>query len=225
MNWMVQLAAAEATVPDILQETVPVAQEVAEDINKLKPNAILETLESWIPELMSLGYRLLVVGIIVLIGMRVIGAAKKVLNRSFERMEMEISLRKFLLSVLSAAMYLFLVLIAADRLGFNPASLVAVIGSAGVAIALSLQESLSNFAGGIIIMIMKPFRVGDYIVTTTTGMEGTVKTIGLIYTHILTSDNRMVVIPNGGLANSSITNVTAEEQRKVDGSSVPSTGT
>lgn len=216
MNWMVQLAAAEATVPDILQETVPVAQEVAEDINKLKPNAILETLESWIPGLMSLGYRLLVVGIIVLIGMRVIGAAKKVLNRSFERMEMEISLRKFLLSVLSAAMYLFLVLIAADRLGFNPASLVAVIGSAGVAIALSLQESLSNFAGGIIIMIMKPFRVGDYIVTTTTGMEGTVKTIGLIYTHILTSDNRMVVIPNGGLANSSITNVTAEEQRKVE---------
>ena len=152
----------------------------------------------------------------MLIGMRVIGAAKKVLNRSFERMEMEISLRKFLLSVLSAAMYLFLVLIAADRLGFNPASLVAVIGSAGVAIALSLQESLSNFAGGIIIMIMKPFRVGDYIVTTTTGMEGTVKTIGLIYTHILTSDNRMVVIPNGGLANSSITNVTAEEQRKVE---------
>ncbi len=216
MNWMVQLAAAEATVPDILQETVPVAQEVAEDINKLKPNAILETLESWIPGLISLGYRLLVVGIIVLIGMRVIGAAKKVLNRSFERMEMEISLRKFLLSVLSAAMYLFLVLIAADRLGFNPASLVAVIGSAGVAIALSLQESLSNFAGGIIIMIMKPFRVGDYIVTTTTGMEGTVKTIGLIYTHILTSDNRMVVIPNGGLANSSITNVTAEEQRKVE---------
>ena len=216
MNWMVQLAAAEATVPDILQETVPVAQEVAEDINKLKPNAILETLESWIPGLISLGYRLLVVGIIVLIGMRVIGAAKKVLNRSFERMEMEISLRKFLLSVLSAAMYLFLVLIAADRLGFNPASLVAVIGSAGVAIALSLQESLSNFAGGIIIMIMKPFRVGDYIVTTTTGMEGTVKTIGLNYTHILTSDNRMVVIPNGGLANSSITNVTAEEQRKVE---------
>ena len=82
MNWMVQLAAAEATVPDILQETVPVAQEVAEDINKLKPNAILETLESWIPGLISLGYRLLVVGIIVLIGMRVIGAAKKVLNRS-----------------------------------------------------------------------------------------------------------------------------------------------
>ena len=216
MNWMVQLAAAEATVPDILQETVPVAREVAEDINKLKPNAILETLESWIPGLISLGYRLLVVGIIVLIGMLAIGAAKKVLNRSFERMEMEISLRKFLLSVLSAAMYLFLVLIAADRLGFNPASLVAVIGSAGVAIALSLQESLSNFAGGIIIMIMKPFRVGDYIVTTTTGMEGTVKTIGLIYTHILTSDNRMVVIPNGGLANSSITNVTAEEQRKVE---------
>ena len=77
MNWMVQLAAAEATVPDILQETVPVAQEVAEDINKLKPNAILETLESWIPGLISLGYRLLVVGIIVLIGTRYLRVQKR----------------------------------------------------------------------------------------------------------------------------------------------------
>ena len=211
-----QVESAAETAAEILQETLPVAQEVAEDISNLKPNAILETLKNMIPGLMSLGYRLLVVAFIVIIGMRIISSVKKMFSRSFERMEMEISLRKFLMSVLSVAMYLLLALIAADKLGFNPASLIAVVGSAGVAVALSLQESLSNFAGGIIIMVMKPFRVGDYIVTTTTGIEGTVKIIGLIYTSLLTPDNRMVVIPNGGLANSSITNVTAEDKRRIE---------
>ena len=210
-----QVESAAETAAEILQETLPVAQEVAEDISNLKPNAILETLKNMIPGLMSLGYRLLVVAFIIIIGMRII-TVKKMFSRSFERMEMEISLRKFLMSVLSVAMYLLLALIAADKLGFNPASLIAVVGSAGVAVALSLQESLSNFAGGIIIMVMKPFRVGDYIVTTTTGIEGTVKIIGLIYTSLLTPDNRMVVIPNGGLANSSITNVTAEDKRRIE---------
>ena len=211
-----QVKSAAETAAEILQETLPVAQEVAEDISNLKPNAILETLKNMIPGLMSLGYRLLVVAFIIIIGMRIISSVKKMFSRSFERMEMEISLRKFLMSVLSVAMYLLLALIAADKLGFNPASLIAVVGSAGVAVALSLQESLSNFAGGIIIMVMKPFRVGDYIVTTTTGIEGTVKIIGLIYTSLLTPDNRMVVIPNGGLANSSITNVTAEDKRRIE---------
>lgn len=211
-----QVESAAETAAEILQETLPVAQEVAEDISNLKPNAILETLKNMIPGLLSLGYRLLVVAFIIIIGMRIISSVKKMFSRSFERMEMEISLRKFLMSVLSVAMYLLLALIAADKLGFNPASLIAVVGSAGVAVALSLQESLSNFAGGIIIMVMKPFRVGDYIVTTTTGIEGTVKIIGLIYTSLLTPDNRMVVIPNGGLANSSITNVTAEDKRRIE---------
>lgn len=211
-----QVESAAETAAEILQETLPVAQEVAEDISNLKPNAILETLKNMIPGLMSLGYRLLVVAFIIIIGMRIISSVKKMFSRSFERMEMEISLRKFLMSVLSVAMYLLLALIAADKLGFNPASLIALVGSAGVAVALSLQESLSNFAGGIIIMVMKPFRVGDYIVTTTTGIEGTVKIIGLIYTSLLTPDNRMVVIPNGGLANSSITNVTAEDKRRIE---------
>ena len=211
-----QVESAAETAAEILQETLPVAQEVAEDISNLKPNAILETLKNMIPGLMSLGYRLLVVAFIIIIGMRIISSVKKMFSRSFERMEMEISLRKFLMSVLSVAMYLLLALIAADKLGFNPASLIAVVGSAGVAVALSLQERLSNFARGIIIMVMKPFRVGDYIVTTTTGIEGTVKIIGLIYTSLLTPDNRMVVIPNGGLANSSITNVTAEDKRRIE---------
>ena len=204
----------EETSMELLQETLPVVQEVVEDIRNLKPNVILESIKSWIPELVRLTYRLLAIAVIVFIGLRIIDGVKKLLSKTFDRMEMEQGLHEFLISLATALMDIVLILIAADKLGFNPASVVAVIGSAGVAIALSLQESLSNFAGGIVILVSKPFQVKDYIVTPT--LEGTVQHIGLIYTHLLTIDNKMITIPNGGLANSSITNVTAKEQRRLD---------
>ncbi|MDO5418106.1 MAG: mechanosensitive ion channel family protein [Lachnospiraceae bacterium] len=212
-TWILHEAETE-TSAELLQETVAVAQEVAQDIQNLKPNVMLETIKSWIPGLMGFGYRLLIAIIIFLIGSRIISLIKKLLNKTFEKMEIEVSLRKFLVSCISAVLYTIVVLMAAEKLGFNPASIIAIIGSAGVAVALSLQESLSNFAGGIVILISKPFRVGDYIIAS--GMEGTVMNIGLIYTKMLTVDNKMTVIPNGGLANSSITNVTAEDHRRVD---------
>ncbi len=183
-------------------------------LQDLKPDAVAARMKSLLPGMMNFGIRLLIVAVIVLVGIRIINSAKKFLEKTFERMEMELSLRKFLIALANAMMYLLLGLIAAEKLGFNPTSIIAVIGSAGVAIALSLQESLSNFAGGIVILIMKPFAVGDYIVVSQA--EGTVTSIGLIYTELLTFDNKSVVIPNGGLANSSITNVTAEDSRRLD---------
>lgn len=204
----------EGTSMELPQETVAVVQEVVEDIRNLRPNVLLETVKSWIPGLTRLMYRLFVIAVIVVIGLRVINGIKKFLSKTFDRMEMEKGLHEFLISLATVLMYIVLILIAADKLGINPASLVAVIGSAGVAIALSLQESLSNFAGGIVILVCKPFQVGDYIITP--ALEGTVQHIGLIYTLLLTVDNKMVTIPNGGLANSSTTNVTAKEQRRLD---------
>lgn len=189
-------------------------QEAAEAVRNLRPQVMLDTVRSWLPGLTKIGWRLLVIGLILIVGTRVIKSVKKFLDRTFERMEMEVSLRKFLISLSNAVMYMILLLIIADKLGINSTSILAVVGSAGVAIALSLQESLSNFAGGIVLLMMKPFKVGDYIVTS--GIEGTVINIGLIYTQLLTIDNRSVVIPNGGLSNSTITNVTAEEQRRLD---------
>ena len=184
--------------------------------DSLQADMILETLKNMIPGLMSLGYRLLVVAFIIIIGMRIISSVKKMFSRSFERMEMEISLRKFLMSVLSVAMYLLLALIAADKLGFNPASLIAVVGSAGVAVALSLQESLSNFAGGVLILILHPFRVGDYIIEDTNKNEGQVLEISVFYTKLRTVDNKIIVIPNGALANNSLTNATKSDKRQLD---------
>lgn len=127
---------------------------------------------------------------------------------------MEISLRKFLLSVLNATMYCLLGFIIAGQIGVNSASIVALLGSASIAVGLAVQGSLANFAGGVLILMMKPFRVGDYIVSK--DGEGTVHTIGLVYTVLNTVDNKQVVIPNGTLSNSPLTNVTAMDKRRVD---------
>ena len=107
-----------------------------------------------------------------------------------------------------------LIFIIAGQLGIDSASIVAILGSAGLAIGLALQESLKNFAGGILILVMKPFKVGDYIVMP--NAEGTVSVIGLVYTILVTIDNKTISIPNGTLSNSIVTNVTAMEKRRLD---------
>lgn len=185
-----------------------------ESMRQLQPNAVLETVKSWLPGLMGFTYNLAIAILILVIGMRVAKSIRKMLSRSFERMDMEISLRKFLLSFVNVAIYCLLFFIAADRIGINSASIVAVLGSAGLALGLALQGSLANFAGGVLILLVKPFKVGDYI--SSSEGEGTVTLIGLVYTTLNTVDNKRVVVPNGSLANTTITNATAIEKRRVD---------
>ncbi|MDY4741504.1 MAG: mechanosensitive ion channel family protein, partial [Lachnospira sp.] len=117
-------------------------------------------------------------------------------------------------SVLRFVMYAVLIMIVVDKLGFQTTSLLTLFGSAALAIGMSLQGSLSNFAGGILILIFKPFKVGDYIVVG--DKEGTVKSIEILYTRITTIDNKVIMLPNGTLSNSSIVNVGAENTRRVD---------
>ena len=111
-------------------------------------------------------------------------------------------------------MYTVLFFLLFELLGLPITSVATIIGSAGLAIGLALQGSLSNFAGGVLILLTRPFRVGDYIVAS--GLEGTVKDIGICYTRLLTTDNRTVILPNGSLANSNLVNVSAEPTRRVD---------
>lgn len=210
-------AAAETTAAELqglLQETQAVAQEVQEDLQQLKPNVILETIQGWVPGLLTLGYRILIAVLMILIGMRVAHIVRTMLKKTFSRMEMDVSLSKFLLSLINAVIYAVVLFMALERIGIPSASIVAVIGSAGVAVALSLQGSLANFAGGILILLMRPFRVHDYIASE--GVEGTVQNIGLVYTTLVTIDNRTITVPNGSLSNAVITNVTAQEKRRVD---------
>ena len=173
-----------------------------------------DTVKNWLPALSGFAMDLLAAVLILIIGFKVVGAVRRMAERSFARMELELSLRKFLLSLIQVGLYAVLIFMAAERIGIQSSSIIALLGSAGVTLGLALQGSLSNFAGGVLILLVRPFKVGDYIVSQYG--EGTVAVIGLVYTTLNTMDNKTVVIPNGSLSNSPITNATAEKFRRLD---------
>ena len=190
-----------------MKEEVPV-------LDAEKVNVLMETVKGWGPQALDFAVRLALAALILIVGFKVIGIIRKMVRRSLERAEVEITLLRFLDALLNAVLLFLLIFMAAQQLGMNTASIVAVTGSAGLALGLALQGSLANFAGGVLILVMKPFRVDDYIVTEEG--EGTVYSIGLVYTTLLSIDNKKVVIPNGTLSNMTITNVTTMEKRRLD---------
>ena len=113
-------------------------------------------------------------------------------------------------------LYIVLIIIICNQVGIDTASFIAVLGTLGLTVGLALQGSLSNFAGGVLIIMLKPFRVGDYIIDNGSGKEGVVDRIDLFYTKLITGDNKAIVIPNGALSNAAITNVTQYDKRRVD---------
>lgn len=164
---------------------------------------------------MNLGGRILLALVILFVGCKVIKMMLKVVKKAFDRMDIEVSVEQFLYSLIRVSLYVLLAFLVASNCGMDAASIIALLGSAGVAVGLALQGSLSNVAGGVLILLMRPFRVGDYIVDAA-GNEGVVDEIQIIYTKLRTGDNRIVVLPNGNLANNSITNVTASKNRRCD---------
>ncbi|QHQ61836.1 mechanosensitive ion channel [Anaerocolumna sedimenticola] len=159
--------------------------------------------------------RLLFAVIILVIGKKLIHYFTGLLAKYFNRTKMEISVSGFLLAMIRAVLYIVLAaFIIIQVIGIASAPIIAILGSAGLSIGLALQGSLSNFAGGVLILLLKPFRVGDYIITG--GNEGTVTAIDIFYTRLLTVDNRLLVMPNGSLSNANIINVTYESKRRLD---------
>ena len=138
----------------------------------------------------------------------------KITVKALEKAGFDVGVIKFISSFIKAGVYAVVMLIILDLLGFQTASLIAVFGSAALALSMSLQGSLSNMAGGILILLFKPFVVGDYIVSGS--CEGTVVSIDILYTKLRMIDNKMVMMPNGALANSNIINVGAEGVRRLD---------
>lgn len=204
----------EETTQAAVQETLEVGAQIAEDIARLNPDVIIETMKGWIPGLMGFGYRLLAAALILLIGSRIIKFTSKLIKRTLDKMGLEIGISRFLVSVAKAFQYGILIFIAAEKIGISSASIIALLGSAGIAIGLALQGTLTNFAGGVLILVTKPFKVGDYIISQ--GGEGQVSNIGVVYTTLVSADNRKIVIPNGTLSNEPMTNVTGMGKRRVD---------
>ena len=152
--------------------------------------------------------------LVLLIGLRVIKMIQKPLKKSFERSQIDDAVQKFLYSITEVLLKVILVTIIAGMFGVEMTSFIAVLGAAGFAVGMALQGSLSNFAGGVLILILKPFTVGDFIEAQ--GYTGVVKEIQIFYTHLLTPDNKLVVIPNGALSNASAVNYSVMDTRRVD---------
>ncbi|SHO45132.1 mechanosensitive ion channel family protein [Anaerocolumna xylanovorans] len=159
--------------------------------------------------------KILITLLVYFIGKKVIKMLLDMVERAFNRGKMEAGAKGFLLAFMRAIFYIILIwIILVQIFSVKDASLVAVLGSAGLSIGLALQGGLSNLAGGIIILLLRPFKVGDCIIYTTN--EGTVISIDIFYTKMLTADNRLVVMPNGALSNSSIINISNEKERRLD---------
>lgn len=197
------------------QEAIMTAGEVASDINQ-QANALVDYFTSHVNTFINFGINILIALVIFGIGKLLISLVLKMTNRFFIRTGTEEGVRKFLLSLFKTIMYVILIIIVCDRIGIETSSFIAVIGSAGLALGLSLQGSLANFAGGILILVIKPFVVGDYIIDGGSGKEGTVSKIDLFYTHLTTPDNKKIVIPNGSITNNNLTNVTSFDKRRID---------
>lgn len=162
------------------------------------------------------GVRVLMAVIVFLVGVQVIRLVRRIVRRSLKRGNADVGVIQFLDSFIKAVMYILLVFMIASGFGLDATSVVALLGSAGVAIGLAVQGSLSNFAGGVLILLLKPFRVDDYIKVDNEGHEGTVKEIQLFYTKLSTPNNHVVIIPNGALSNSSILNMSTLTERRMD---------
>ncbi|MDY0078526.1 MAG: mechanosensitive ion channel [Bacteroidales bacterium] len=162
----------------------------------------------------SYGIKLVGSILFLIIGLWVVARINRMLDKLMQRRQVEASLRGFLSSFLSALLKIVVIITVFGIAGVQMASFIAILGAASVAIALSLQGSLSNFAGGIIILLFKPFRVGDFI--DGQGKMGTVEDIQIFHTTLKTTDNKVIIVPNGGLANSSITNFSKKETRRVE---------
>lgn len=171
---------------------------------------------AYLQKFIDFGISILVALVIFFVGKIIIKYALKLIDKIFTRANMEVSVKRFLISLIRALLYFMLVIIICRQVGIDTASFIAVLGTAGVAVGLALQGSLSNFAGGVLILLLKPFKVGDYIVDNGSGKEGVVERIDLFYTVLITVDNKKITIPNGGLSNSAITNASAFDTRRVD---------
>lgn len=187
---------------------------MTEEILK-EPGLIKSFLEGLPDKALRLGIRVVLALLFFLLGSWFVKLIRKLVRKSMKRAGAETGAIQFIDSFLKAALSIVLVLLLASSFGMDAASIVALLGSAGVAIGLAVQGSLSNLAGGVLILILKPFRVGDYIIDGN-GREGTVTEIQIFYTKLLTVDNKTVILPNGGLANNCIVNITAQATRRMD---------
>ena len=170
-------------------------------------NSLVELTAGFIP-------RILIAILFLWLGFKLVKLLKKAITKIMDKNEMDTSLRGFLTSFIDVLLKALIIITVMDIIGIKATSFIAIIGAAGLAVGMALQGTLQNFAGGVIILIMKPFKVGDYI--NGGGHEGFVKEIRIFNTYMLTFDKKVIIIPNTELATSTLINYSKEEIRRVD---------
>ncbi len=170
---------------------------------------------NWLSEL-AVQYGLKIIGalVVLIVGLWVIKAIMKGIKKAMNKKNMDESLKPFLLSMISILLKVMLVISVLTMVGIQMTSFIAILGAAGLAVGLALSGTLQNFAGGVMILVFKPFKVGDFI--DAQGYLGTVTEIQIFITILLTPDNKTVIIPNGPLSTGALTNFSAQETRRVD---------
>lgn len=197
-------------------ESVNVITEAQAGIKQVakNPGIIRTYFASLVPDLFNFALQVLIAIIVYAVGAKLIKMTVKIVRKTLERRNTDIGVIQFLSAVIRYSMYFVLFMVILNLFGIATTSAVAVLGSCGVAVGLALQGSLANFAGGVLILLLKPFVVGDYIIEGAN--EGTVYEISIFYTKLKTVDNKVIVIPNGNLSNSSLINVSHMDNRRVD---------
>lgn len=199
---------------DIEISTETVIDTIAE-LKNTDATVIQDFLKDLAKKGLSFGVQLIIAAIVFFIGTRIIKVVRKILRRALEKRDADPGVKQFLDSLVKVVCYLLLVFAILALFGVTTGSIIAIIGSAGLTIGLALQGSLANFAGGVLILLLKPFKVGDYIMEDSHKNEGTVTENTIFYTKLLTIDHRFVVVPNGHLSDTSIVNYTKMERRRL----------
>ncbi len=165
---------------------------------------------------LNAGTKVIIVIVLFFIGRYIIKLARRLIRKSLEKSKVDNGNINFIDATVKVILYILLIGLLAGYFGIETASIVAVLGSAGLTIGLAFQGSLSNFAGGMLILLTKPFKMGDYVIVSGVGAEGTVDDIGMFYTRLKTVDNRSIVVPNSVVSNTTLTNVTFYDVRKLE---------
>ncbi|GAA0341912.1 small-conductance mechanosensitive channel MscS [Bowmanella denitrificans] len=175
------------------------------------PDKVAEMVDTYV---IPWGINIALALLIFIIGRIVVGVLIGLFGKVMARSKYDNMLVEFVKSILNAVLMLFVVVASLDQLGVDTTSLVALLGAAGLAIGLSMKDSLANFAAGVMLLVFRPFKAGDYVEAG--GTAGSVKTIGIFTSTFNTPDNKLVIVPNGAIYGGNITNFSAQETRRVD---------
>lgn len=213
MLFLLQLTQAADSVAQAQKDAGQLMQQAIADADGLdKISLITQQLINWG---VDMGGRIIAALIVFLIGRFLIALLNRMVAKLLDKRKVEVSVKTFVKSLVKILLTILLIVAVVNKLGVETTSFAALLASAGVAIGMALSGNLQNFAGGLVILLFKPYKVGDWI-ETSQGVSGTVKEIQIFHTILTTADNKLIYIPNGALSNGVVTNFSHQETRRVE---------